>query len=528
MNNKVHIIGGGTYSPVYNHVGVCSFAKGGTARRLHKMFEGTRLESILHLSKMATEKKDTEIPKGLNPKQFQMLLRARDHAKGNAFHTNSELKELVNKLKADPETKVIVLTAAVCDYISPEGGDDIQRPNLPTGEIFGLAIQKAEKIVQSIRDKDHKHIFLVAFKQTCNKTPREMYLAGLKLCKEASVNLVLVNDTETRHNMIVTPEEASYADGWERDEVLQELVSMTVARSHLSFTRSTVVAGEPVSWFSDDVPDALRKVVDWCRGNKAYKEFNGATVGHFACKLSPTEFLTSIRRSNFNELQRVGLVRVTTDGPDNVSAYGAKPSVGGQSQRIIFDEHPELDSIVHFHCPLKENPRDAIQVQSQREVECGSHECGQNTANGLKQFGNLWAVYLHKHGPNIVFSKDIDPQEVIDFIDANFDLSEKTGGYNLEERPVERKSALEGSFLERAIVDVKNQGYHVWSDSFAGFPGLRKALVKWAAKLGWEVFFQDKWVVLYDPAHPAAHVPEDILDSVFEGEIQYKAEEAVA
>jgi hypothetical protein len=52
--------------------------------------------------------------------------------------------------------------------------------------------------------------------------------------------------------------------------------------------------------------------------------------------------------------------------------------------------------------------------------------------------------------------------------------------------------------------------------------------VKWAAKLGWEVFFQDKWVVLYDPAHPAAHIPEDILDSVFEGEIQYKAEEAVA
>ena len=35
---------------------------------------------------------------------------------------------------------------------------------------------------------------------------------------------------------------------------------------------------------------------------------------------------------------------------------------------------------------------------------------------------------LDNHGPNIVFHHSIDPQEVIDFIDANFDLSNKTGG----------------------------------------------------------------------------------------------------
>jgi hypothetical protein len=32
------------------------------------------------------------------------------------------------------------------------------------------------------------------------------------------------------------------------------------------------------------------------------------------------------------------------------------------------------------------------------------------------------------------FNRDIYPQEVIDFIERNFDLSKKTGGYNLEER----------------------------------------------------------------------------------------------
>jgi hypothetical protein len=71
---------------------------------------------------------------------------------------------------------------------------------------------------------------------------------------------------------------------------------------------------------------------------------------------------------------------------------------------------------------------------SQREFECGSHQCGKNTSNGLRQFGNLSAVYLDNHGPNIVFHHDISPQEVIDFIEANFNLEGKTGGYMVEDR----------------------------------------------------------------------------------------------
>lgn len=37
-------------------------------------------------------------------------------------------------------------------------------------------------------------------------------------------------------------------------------------------------------------------------------------------------------------------------------------------------------------------------------------------------------MYLDQHGPNIVFNRNIDPQEVIDFIEENFDLKGKTGG----------------------------------------------------------------------------------------------------
>jgi hypothetical protein len=121
----------------------------------------------------------------------------------------------------------------------------------------------------------------------------------------------------------------------------------------------------------------------------------------------------------------VGLVKVESTGPNDVVAYGSKPSVGGMSQRIIFSEHPEMDCIVHFHCP----PFAGVDVstRAQKNLECGSHECGKNTSNGLKEvIPGIKCVYLDNHGPNIVFNHNIDPQLVIDFIDQHFDLHRST------------------------------------------------------------------------------------------------------
>jgi hypothetical protein len=48
----------------------------------------------------------------------------------------------------------------------------------------------------------------------------------------------------------------------------------------------------------------------------------------------------------------------------------------------------------------------------------------------LQKFGSFSAVYLQEHGPNIVFnSNKTTAKELIEFIDANFDLNKKTGGY---------------------------------------------------------------------------------------------------
>lgn len=420
MSNKVcHIYGGGTVSHVASHLALAAPAYGKTARYLAREAAQIlhKMDIELHLTKMAG---------------------------GNLLETNDHIATHVANVVDDPATRVIIFTCAMTDFSGHiRSSTDFRGKyanRLDSSVPYMMELTPAEKIIRRIR-QTRKDIFLVGFKTTCGLLADEQYIKGLNLCKKASCNLVLANDVVTRLNMVITPEEARYHQSTDRNEVLTSLLEMVYDRTHLNFTRSTVVDGHPVSWNSPEVPQTLREVVNWCISQNAYKPFNGSTAGHFAVKLSPTEFLTSIRKTNFNNLSQTGLVRVKTDGPDNVIAYGAKPSVGGQSQRIVFNDHSEANAILHFHCPIKDGS--LVPRVSQREFECGSHECGKNTSNGLKQFGNLKAVYLENHGPNIVFNSSIDPNEVIKFIQDNFDLSKKTGGYVTLNERLNTKNVLE-------------------------------------------------------------------------------------
>lgn len=414
---KVHIFGGGTISHVRPHLALCAPAYGSTAGIL-KTFCSRRLEKLdtkVHLTRMAGGSPEESLNYGY-------------------METNEDVEKVLESLINSPDTKIIFMSCALCDFDGiidykltfneSEHGKYGER--LDSKKDYQIRISPAEKLISKIR-QSRKDIFLVGFKTTCNESEDSQYLKGLNLLKSSSCNLVLCNDVGTRLNMVITPEEARYHVTTDRLSALQGLVDMTYLRSHLTFTRSTVVAGEPIKWDSKLVPSTLRDVVNYCVKRGAYKPFRGATVGHFACKVDDNTFLTSIRKSNFNDIDKNGLVLVKTDGPDSVIAYGAKPSVGGQSQRIVFSEHLDYDCIVHFHCPKKEGS--LVPTISQREYECGSHECGRNTSIGLTKFGNLSAVYLDEHGPNIVFNRGINPQEVISFIEANFNLEEKTGGY---------------------------------------------------------------------------------------------------
>ena len=167
--------------------------------------------------------------------------------------------------------------------------------------------------------------------------------------------------------------------------------------------------------------------MEYCISKGAYKPFKGKTVGHFAVRGENGAIITSRRKSNFNDLPSVGMVKIKPSGENNVLAYGGKPSVGGMSQKIIFDNHPDAYNIVHFHCPLKKGV--SLSTRNQRPFECGSHECGLNTSEGLEIVEDgILAVMLDNHGPNIVYGKDVSAQKVISFIEKNFDLKQKTGG----------------------------------------------------------------------------------------------------
>lgn len=415
MNKKVVIIGGGTISHVRTHLGLCTPAFGKTARALYEKCKDKfpNMDVELVLTKMADYNSN--------------------------IVTNEDVSKYIDELVEDNTIKIVFFNVALCDFDGQIGGPSGKyEPRLESqkftdkyGDNYGgykMWLTPTEKIINKIR-KTRKDIFLVGFKTTSNATQEEQFNKGLNLLKNSSANIVLANDVVTHSNFIVTPEDGVYGKGLERDQVLDELVDIAWHRSHLSFTRTRVIDGKPVAWSDDRVPSALRTVIDWCISKNAYKEFKGATTGHFAAKLGNNEFLTSIRKTNFNDIDKHGMVLVKTEGDDNVIAYGVRPSVGGQSQRIIFERYSETDSIVHFHCPLKEGHSDDIPVVSQREYECGSHQCGENTANGLGAFGNLFCVMLDNHGPNIVFNSSIDPQEVITFIGNNFDLEGTTSGF---------------------------------------------------------------------------------------------------
>ncbi len=406
---KAYIISGGTFVSVAPHFSLAAPAFGTVGRELEAMFPPAFAaadqvyETRLLLTRMALG--GTE-----RSKSDDALFR---RAGIDDIMTNDDLEKMVDHLLACKDTGMIVLAAAVCDFVPTETSEE----RLSSADGFTLGLTPDEKIVRKIR-RLRKDIFLVGFKTTTGASADDQYLTGLKLVKQASCNLVLANDLTTRRNMVITPEQARYHETTDRREALRGLAEMAALRSKLTFTRATVLPGEPVPWASPLVPQVLRDVVDHCIDRGAYKPFLNATVGHFAIRIDEKTILTSRRKTDFNQLSKIGLVKVIAEGDDSVIAYGSKPSVGGQSQRIIFKEHPGMDCIVHFHCPLK--PGSRVPVRSQRAFECGSHECGKNTSTGLAPFGNLFAVMLDKHGPNIVFSRDADAQEVIDFVEKNF------------------------------------------------------------------------------------------------------------
>lgn len=472
MIKKIYIISGGTFVDVAPHFSLAARAFGQVGVDLEREFLSQADSKSYLVVPVFTTMASGQWAKFERSLYNEVQSLFEDAGMRGGIVTNDDLLKFVLHLKTLADTKIIVMAAAVCDWapkllledeLHQYDGHEVTYSHASERKDFGrktprlrtrlangkpnksqLWLEPSTKIISEIRagENPRKDIFVVGFKTTASFSQDEQYLAALGMMKENSINLVLANDIDTRCNLIVTPEEARYpaliqdpAAPWLRQHVLTFLARMALSRSEGKFTRSTVVGGEEdlVPWKDERIPENLRKVVDWCLANGAYKPVTTKggkkTVGHFAVKLSDGQFLTSLRKTDFNtDLAARGLVRIETVGDSQVIAHGARPSVGGQSQRAVFRENPDTDCIVHFHCPTKEQAEDNVNVVQQWPNECGSHQCGEATAAGLRQHGALRAVMLDNHGPNIVFSKDVPADEVIRFIQKNFDLTRKTGG----------------------------------------------------------------------------------------------------
>src|SRR3990167_6602637 len=198
---QIHIVGGGTIEPIREHLALSARAYGATAKRLCEICREVipQMDVNIHLTKMADSASDLE--------------------------SSDDLKELAQEIVTDYDTKMVFWNPAVCDFKGEVGDIEsamhAQRLKSVAGQAINLT--PTEKIVTMFRkgsvmgQKPRKDIFAVGFKPTTGASSEEQYSAGLGLLKSSSLNLVLANDTTTRQNIVITPEEAPYHETGDRE-----------------------------------------------------------------------------------------------------------------------------------------------------------------------------------------------------------------------------------------------------------------------------------------------------------------------
>ena len=392
---KVLVIGGGTFQPISNHLSLGAPAFGSTAKTIHRMLTEQGHESTLVLTRMA------------NPE--------------SVIFTNTDVKALLENAVSREDYDIIICNVAFTDFEYP--GGDFHADRLSSDAPVNLKLVPSEKVIDLVR-KHRPEIFLVGFKTTTRATPEEQFLKGLRMMKRSKCNLVLANDTVTRNNIIITPEETYYPTE-NREDALSQLVEMMISRAAGNFTRSIFKPGRDHN--IDLAPSTFQQVVKFLveRGSFIENNGNGFTPGHFCWKVSENSFLSSQRKANHNKVFENGMSLVGVNDDESFTVYGSrKASVGARSQWMILQAHPGYDCIVHTHSPLK--PGSKVPITPQKPYQCGSLECGLNTLNHMADFDGIRAVYLEKHGPNVLFKSTDDPQRIIDFLEANFQLDIKT------------------------------------------------------------------------------------------------------
>jgi hypothetical protein len=189
------ILGGGTFSPIRNHLALCAPAFGNTARKLHEKLPGSKL----YLTKMADSTSD--------------------------LVTNEDVSKLIDTLLDDISVKTIILNIAFCDYKALPINNVIsdfhaERLSTSNGNI-NIELTPYEKVIVKIKQK-RNDICLVGFKTTTNHTFEQQILAGKKAMSQNNADIIFCNDTVTRNNVLVFKNTIVNTDS--REDALNKLI----------------------------------------------------------------------------------------------------------------------------------------------------------------------------------------------------------------------------------------------------------------------------------------------------------------
>lgn len=196
MPASILILGGGTFYPVRNHLSIAAPAFGTTARWLKEQLS----DSDLVLTKMA------------DPASF--------------LETNADVKQFVDASLTKKTLRCLIMNVALCDYEGTIGnvasGKHAERLQSRAGKQL-MELIPSDKVIASIKEQ-RPDVFLVGFKTTTNFSPDEQQAAAYRMLSESKGNLVLANDTVTRHNLLINSKNECLVASDNRIEVLKRLV----------------------------------------------------------------------------------------------------------------------------------------------------------------------------------------------------------------------------------------------------------------------------------------------------------------
>lgn len=125
------------------------------------------------------------------------------------YHNFSEYAELLQKIIQSEQPKIIMLAAAVSDYLVANYSDD----KIRSGESLHIQLEFAPKIIHSVRQSS-KGSFVIGFKLLVDAEDSELVQAAASIIRKHQLDLVVANDLLSMkrgaHEVLLVEPDGSY------------------------------------------------------------------------------------------------------------------------------------------------------------------------------------------------------------------------------------------------------------------------------------------------------------------------------